>query len=1094
MKDKMKRFAKGNFQMERPEVFFKQTHLELRIGEGEIYQGSFEIGNRLEGDIRGLVYPSSFRVHLLEPGFEGNPVTVRFTYDARGLEPGYAERGSFTVATNGGEFRIPFTAVVEKPYIMTSYGKIQSMRDFKNLARQDFQEAHRLFRSREFYDVLKYEDKRIYALYDNMRKWSLGESALEEFLVGTKQKEKLYLTLLKDEKQYDTILESVKDEVLLEKNSWGYLEIQVRAEGEFIRLPQNRVTTDDFLGNHFQLPYVIEHEKLHAGYNYGRIYLETLYDRLAFTIVVHQAPIQPRRERESEFLLAQVVKSYLGMRAGRTDLNTWTDSAVAKLNALREKEPEKELYQLILAEIYMQGQKREEAKWILENYKYKKSELGKTPILGLYYLYLLARMTDNAKQNEKVLGEMCRIYLKNPRKWQIALMMMLLDPLYGTPGNRLRLLERQFSNGANGIRFYLEAFDCYLERPDLMKKLGAFEIQVLNFAAKYRLLTREVALHAAELACQQKSYEAGLTRMLMQTWRMFPEQVVLSAICMQLIKGHITDGKVHEWYEKAVAAELKIAQLYEYFMLSLDEKHIRGELPRAIYLYFLHGNTLNYRKAALLYANIITYQDENGELYEAYREQIEAFAWEQLGKRRINDQLRMIYRRFCSEEGMNPARLQAMYDICHAYQVTTKMPGMKYVLVLEADGTISQRTAYDAADGAQVFLYDKNTRIVWEGKNGWHYADSFTYDTVRMFYEPKFLELCRRYVQTTEIVPKDSTEIVISFENIQKFGLDLFEEDSVFCMCSKRIREENYKEDDFLSALCYQLFERGQYDKVILTYLSNYYCGATRNMKKLWYAAREYGVNTRRLAERIITQMLFTETLYREEKIFLDYYGGNPYFRIKQAYLAYISRAYVVENRCVEKCIFEIIENEYKNHEEFADICRCAILKYYAERPMDGKEEMLEHFLCEMTMKKLVFPFYLSYPEEWLRKLQLYDKVMIQYTAQPGSRVRVFYQLGRGNMEHLNYESEILIPVYENVYVKEFTIYQDEILRYYFQETNQEKTLTTEKRSCESRAAAGSGKYGRLNQMAVLSQDELEEPMKKYAEEEYLARTIYQVY
>ena len=61
------------------------------------------------------------------------------------------------------------------------------MTDFKKLAIQDFTEAKALFRTRQFYEVLKYEDKRVRNLYDNMRKWSLDEQALEEFLVGIKQ-------------------------------------------------------------------------------------------------------------------------------------------------------------------------------------------------------------------------------------------------------------------------------------------------------------------------------------------------------------------------------------------------------------------------------------------------------------------------------------------------------------------------------------------------------------------------------------------------------------------------------------------------------------------------------------------------------------------------------------------------------------------------------------------------------------------------------------------------------------------------------------------------------------------------------------------
>ena len=41
------------------------------------------------------------------------------------------------------------TAIIEKPYVMTSYGKVQSTDDFRKLAIKDFSEAGRLFRSKE---------------------------------------------------------------------------------------------------------------------------------------------------------------------------------------------------------------------------------------------------------------------------------------------------------------------------------------------------------------------------------------------------------------------------------------------------------------------------------------------------------------------------------------------------------------------------------------------------------------------------------------------------------------------------------------------------------------------------------------------------------------------------------------------------------------------------------------------------------------------------------------------------------------------------------------------------------------------------------
>ena len=145
-----------------------------------------------------------------------------------------------------------------------------------------------------------------------------------------------------------------------------------------------------------------------------------------------------------------------------------------------------------------------------------------------------------------------------------------------------------------------------------------------------------------------------------------------------------------------------------------------------------------------------------------------------------------------------------------------------------------------------------------------------------------------------------------TFENIYVKGLSYFEDKDVFCICSRRIREENYEEDDFLTYLCFEMFRRHQYDKATLTYLANYYCGATADMKRLWKVLREYQVASGKISERIITQMLFSEDMFDEEAIFEDYYlSDNVYFRLKQAYLTYASREYVINGRDTKSSVFD---------------------------------------------------------------------------------------------------------------------------------------------------------------------------------------------
>ena len=1090
MKNKIKQFSKGNFRLSKPDIVFPETHIRISVGEGEIYQGYFYIENQVDGDIRGLVYPSSFRVHFLEQGFEGNPVKVNFTYDSTGLAPGHIEQGKFTVVCNGGEYELAFTAMIEKPYVMTEYGKIQTISDFKRLAMQDFSEARRLFRARQFYDVLKYEDRRITNLYDNMRKWSLDELALEEFLVGIKQKEKIYLTLSKQSMEYSNVIENRKDVIGIAKNTWGFLPIRITTDGEFIEVLNPSFSTDDFVGNQYQLEYHILKNKLHSGYNYGKIFIETPYETLTVNVNVHQRVLRQDTNMMEGMIAGQALKEYLSFISGKMDTQTWVEKAIQRTDELRQIAPNNEYYTLLQAHIYLRGRREDEAKWILENGNFHKFVIGRKSEVTAYYQFLLALLKKDSVTMSKSLEELNRLYIKHPYSWQLLCMIVNLDSKYRNYSDRIRVLERQFFNGSNQVLLYAEAYICFQEKVTLLRKLDSFEIQILNFAAKYKIMTKELAVYAAELISQQKKYNGKLVRILERAYAMYEDSRILNALCMQLIKGNKIGPAYFKWYEKAVAEELKIAQLYEYYMMSMDEKREKGALPKIVYLYFMHGINLDYKKTAFLYANIMTHEGESSEIFRTYKNQMRDFAWEQLRKRHVNDSLRILYNRFIQESELALEDREALYDICHKYHVTTSQKNMKYVLVIEKDGSIRQRVAY-TEDGANVYLYDKEARIVWEAKDGFHYIDSISYDVVRMFYEMRFMDLCKKQAQSRIEAQREAEKIALTFDNLKLYGMKQFEEEDVFLLCSKRIREQENVEDDFLLFICFELLKHGVYDKTLLKYLAHFYCGATKDMKFLWNIAGEYGVLTKGLAERIITQMLFSEVMFQEEKVFEDYYVGKPYFRLKQAYLAYTAYQYVMNDRELGQNTISLMMKEFSEKEYLADICKAAVLKFFVDKVVDDKTgKVLQGYLRELCEKKMIFAFYEKYPKQWLKEMQLYDKKIVEYHAQLDGKVRVFYRMNHGELQ-----SEALISTYDNLYVKEFILYSDEELEYYFQEEgNEEKIVTKAETFVKEHVTNYDGKYGRLNQIIQAQPEECMEFMVQYRREEELASEMFPTY
>ena len=1094
MKNKIKRFAKGDFHIPQPEIIFPETRIIMRVGEGEKYRGSFSLQNQGEGTIRGLVYPSSYRVHCDEQGFDSNPVNIYYTYDGTGLVPGHVEHGKFTIVCNGGEFDIAFTAIIEKPFVMTNYGKVQSLEDFKKLSFRDGAEAVKLFRSRDFYEILKYEDKRIQALYDNMRRWELDQQALEEFLVGCKQKEKIFLTLEEESRAFISLTEPRKETCAIKKNTWGYLEIDVRTEGDFLYVEHTRITTEEFIGNSYRLEYFLDTEKLHRGSNFGRIILETPYETLTYEVVVEKDIVRDEERRANDREFAGIIKNYLKYEAGKMQLADWVDEAVRRITHLREMDENNEFYLLAHAHICLIGGRNDEAKQLLESYNYNRFAIGKDVELSSYYLYLTTLLSNDTIGQRKVAEELSRSFMKHPDSWKILCMLVEVDSEYKIYSERLRALEKQFyEDKSHSIWFYLQAFRCFRDKSSSLKKLGKFEVQVLLFAVKYKLMTRELALYTANLASQMKVFDRHLYDVLVQAYAMYNESMILTAICTLLIKGNCVESCFFKWYEKAVESELKIAQLYEYYMATVRPELFHKPLPRSVYLYFMHGNNLDYHKCAFLYSNLITYEDESSEIYAHYRDEMEAFAWNQLDRRNVNEQLRIIYKRFVVESAMNTERVKALYDVCHAYWITTKVRNMKYIHVIAEDGTITQKAPY-TEHGAMVFLYAKTNRLVWESKDGRHYTDSIPYESKRLFYELRYMDMCRKYLNSLRRNREEEQKQELTLEVVQENGLENYPEEEIFSLCSRTIRENNYENDDFLTYVCFDLFKKQQYDKVILTYLANYYCGATSDMKLLWREARDYEIHTHKLAERILTQMLFSEELFQEAQIFEQYYAEGAYFRLQQAYLTYVSREYVVEERKIGRSIIDIICREYEKGEETGDICKIAVLKYYSQREYNAQtRKTLKKFLQELCGKQIYFPFFLSYEKEWLIELQLWDKTLIEYKGQKGSRVMLYYQLQKNGQEQTDYSTEVLTPMYENLYVKKFVLFANEKLKYYFKETIDGNSYRSDKETCVRDSEPGEqGRYGRLNDILMEKNDkERKRKMQAYALEDAVAAHMF---
>ena len=73
MKNKIKRFAKGDFHIPQPEIIFPETRITMRVGEGEKYRGSFSViwKSRREKKLPVCVWRWRRRIQELCPSMKG---------------------------------------------------------------------------------------------------------------------------------------------------------------------------------------------------------------------------------------------------------------------------------------------------------------------------------------------------------------------------------------------------------------------------------------------------------------------------------------------------------------------------------------------------------------------------------------------------------------------------------------------------------------------------------------------------------------------------------------------------------------------------------------------------------------------------------------------------------------------------------------------------------------------------------------------------------------------------------------------------------------------------------------------------------------
>lgn len=646
VQDAVDKILQGKFNKEIYSLDFSDPVIELKLHEGENYEGSFVITGPENEVTEGMVSSTRLRMHCLTEQFLGRKEEIAYYFDASAMTEGDTLKGEFRVISNHGEYYIPYYVTIVTGKLESELGDIKNLFHFTNLARTNWGEAVRLFYSKDFVRIFEGISRQYLGAYRGLAGGSRGEQKVEEFLLEIRKKQKVEFFLENEDIRMDNSDDKLEGRLVINRNGWGYSEFSLEKEGDFIRLEKEKIREEDFLGNSCRLPFYISAEKLHSGRNYGMIRLLNPYVCLTAQITVankHSKMGKAGVRRQKKHAIMELMQYYEAFRTKKISASSWMKETGELVENLTQIDDEDVSIKLFKAQLLITEERDKEADWLLCQTK-EAVEENFVPAIYCYYLYLTTLLNRRETYIDEVAGQVERIFTQNSDNWRIAWLLLYLSEDYmRSPSGKWIVLEEQFRQGCKSPVLYIEAWNLIAANPALLMRLNSFELQILSYAAKKELLTTGVIGQVVYLAQRVKNFSGRLFAILKSCYQLLPEDEVLQTICTLLIKGNRTDGESFLWYEKGIEKELRITRLYEYYMMSLPLEKDR-EIPKIVLMYFAFDSSLDSLRNSFLYAYIHEKREQYPELYESYREQIERFVMAQLLKGRSNKYLAYLYK------------------------------------------------------------------------------------------------------------------------------------------------------------------------------------------------------------------------------------------------------------------------------------------------------------------------------------------------------------------------------------------------------------------------------------------------------------------
>ena len=792
MQEVVKKILDGDYTTGSKSLNFSCSKIEIQVSADCDYEGSFHVFCAPGTETDGFVTTTDSRMECINYVVVGSDTEISYHFHGDLCTAGDVVKGAFCIVSNHGEYYLPFVVNVEQSVLYSSDGPIRNLFAYTNLAKNNWKEAVKLFYSPGFEKIFEGAEESYIDIYRALDDSSGNEQNVEEFLISVGKKQKVEFIYNKKNLNIslmgrDFSASVVESEIEIVRNGWGYTGATVYAEQDFIFPEKVTITEDDFLGNVCILKVFIDPRMCKNGIHTGRIIVESPFDRLEIPVEVKSksTTLKPGNIilRSKNNYMYQITREFVDHRLGKLSDADWIKKT-GKLAEMMAAMDDEDFYaKLCQARILISQNRLNEAGWLVDraaeliehakrNHKLSDEKLA----LPVCYHWLMAAMVTNEPEMWRQAADKVEaIYKRNRKDWQIGIIALRLPTSYNSSvGSRWNLLEYLFNQGnCTSPVLYADAIELINENSTVIRQVDRFALQVISCGARYDAFNPSALEQIIFLAGRVRDYSKVFLKALISLYDKHEDKRILQEICAQLIKGQRQDEKAFYWYAKAIEADIRLTNLYEYYVFSIDtEKAV--EIPRTVLLYFSYQNSLDYERMAYIYHYMIAVREHYPDIFENNIKNIEEFANNQMRKHRINKDLSVIYECFLNPESIDGQVAEGMSDILFSHWVTCRNKNCNKAYVYQKG--CAQPWEYSLKDGCgYVSIYGNGYSIAFGDSNGNLYLNSAEYTIEKMMNSGKYMSVVSEYVWDNTrlniflIGVGQMSSVSVTAENIRRF-------------------------------------------------------------------------------------------------------------------------------------------------------------------------------------------------------------------------------------------------------------------------------------------------------------------------------------